>query len=234
MKIAVLFDGAGLARLGLEQAGHVCVGVELDPHKHHLSSFVGHGSCVLADAREFDLTGFDAVWASPPCQLRSQARTQGAPRSAYADDLVDWALALDIPVLWVENVVVSGEQFGALYNAAQFHKPPHSDQESRNWWPLPSPRGVSPIYSSTQRSLSRGHSYRVSRMRKRPEAGVPILWTSANSRGMRLPPRFLNTAGMGNSATLVQRYRYRLEKPAVRGHWKWRPGLYGTRFRGSL
>lgn len=124
MKIAVLFDGAGLARLGLEQAGHVCVGVELDPHKHHLSSFVGHGSCVLADAREFDLTGFDAVWASPPCQLRSQARTQGAPRSAYADDLVDWALALDIPVLWVENVVVSGEQFGALYNAAQFHKPP--------------------------------------------------------------------------------------------------------------
>ena len=124
MKIAELFDGAGHARLGLEQAGHICVGVELDPHKHHLSSFVGHGSCALADVREFDLTGFDAVWASPPCQQRSQARTQGAPRSAYADDLVDWALALDVSVLWVENVVVSGEQFGALYNAAQFHEPP--------------------------------------------------------------------------------------------------------------
>ena len=26
MRIAVLFDGAGLARLGLEQAGHTCVG----------------------------------------------------------------------------------------------------------------------------------------------------------------------------------------------------------------
>lgn len=124
MKIAVLFDGAGLARLGLEQAGHTCVGVELDPHKHYLSSFVGSGACILADAREFDLTGFDAVWASPPCQWRSQARTQGAPRSAYADDLVDWALALDIPILWVENVVSSGEQFGTVYNAAQFHEPP--------------------------------------------------------------------------------------------------------------
>lgn len=31
MRIAVLFDGAGLARLGLEQAGHDCTGYELDP-----------------------------------------------------------------------------------------------------------------------------------------------------------------------------------------------------------
>ena len=124
MRIAVLFDGAGLSRLGLEQAGHTCIGVELDPHKHYLSSFVGNGECILADVREFDLAGFDAVWASPPCQQRSQARTQGAPRSIYADDLVDWALAIKTPVLWVENVVSSGDQFGALYNAAQFHEPP--------------------------------------------------------------------------------------------------------------
>jgi len=124
MKIAVLFDGAGLARLGLERAGHQCVGVELDPHKHYLSSFVGKGDCVLADVRDFDLSGFDAVWASPPCQARSQARTQGAPKSAYAEDLVDWALALETPVLWVENVVTSGAQFGNIYNAAQFTSPP--------------------------------------------------------------------------------------------------------------
>ncbi len=37
MNIAVLFDGAGLARLGLEQAGHTCTGIELDPLKHMLS-----------------------------------------------------------------------------------------------------------------------------------------------------------------------------------------------------
>ncbi len=124
MRIAVLFDGAGLARQGLELAGHICTGVELDPHKHYLSSFVGSGSCVLADVRSFDLAGFDAVWASPPCQQRSQARTQGAPKSAYAEDLVDWALGLDVPILWVENVLVFGDQFGTVYNAAQFHEPP--------------------------------------------------------------------------------------------------------------
>ena len=92
MKIAVLFDGAGLARLGLEQAGHECTGVELDPAKHYLSQFVGSGNCILADATTFDVSGFDAVWASPPCQQRSSARTQGAPTSQFSGDFVDYSL----------------------------------------------------------------------------------------------------------------------------------------------
>ena len=37
MKVACLFDGAGLARLGLEQAGLDVTGYELDPAKHALS-----------------------------------------------------------------------------------------------------------------------------------------------------------------------------------------------------
>lgn len=124
MRIAVLFDGAGLARLGLEQAGHSCVGVELDRHKHHLSLSVGSGNSVLGDVLDFDLTGFDAVWASPPCQQRSQARTQGLPKSEFSDDLVDWALNIQIPVLWVENVIADGKNFGPIYNASQFIEPP--------------------------------------------------------------------------------------------------------------
>lgn len=123
MKIAVLFDGAGLARLGLERAGHECVGVELDPVKHHLSKFVGSGGCVLGDALTYPLDGFDAVWASPPCQLRSVARTQGAPKSAFAGDFVHWSLQINKPVVWVENVI-SSDVFGTLYNAAQFLKTP--------------------------------------------------------------------------------------------------------------
>ena len=72
MRIAVLFDGAGLARLGLEQAGHECIGVELDPVAHHLGEFVGYGKTTLADVRGFEaeelIKWADAVWASPPCQ----------------------------------------------------------------------------------------------------------------------------------------------------------------------
>lgn len=127
MKIAVLFDGAGLSRLGLEQAGHDCTGFELDPSKHALSLHVGSGNCVLADVRDVDLTGFDAVWASPPCQTRSAAKTQGAAISPYSDDLLDWSLALETDVLWVENIIarVKGkDDWGVRYNAAQFLEVP--------------------------------------------------------------------------------------------------------------
>jgi site-specific DNA-cytosine methylase len=121
LRIAVLFDGAGLARLGLEQAGHECVGFELDPMKHMLSRHVGSGNCVLADATQVDLSGFDAVWASPPCQVHSIARTQGAPKSPYSQDYLEWSLSIDKPILWVENVVRPGQKpWGKLYNAAQF------------------------------------------------------------------------------------------------------------------
>lgn len=121
MKIAVLFDGAGLARLGLEMAGHDCTGVELNPIAHYLSLMVGSGNCLLGDATIFDLSGFDAVWASPPCQQHSVARTQGAPRGKFAVDYLDWSLSLETDILWVENVYSpSTVGKGKLYNAAQF------------------------------------------------------------------------------------------------------------------
>lgn len=126
MRIAVLFDGAGLARLGLEQAGHECVGVELDPWKHYLGQFIGSGNAYRMDATKFDLSGFDAVWASPPCQLFSMARTQGQPQSGFAGDFVQWSLALPHKVLWVENVVPFGKEglFGQVFNAGQFTETP--------------------------------------------------------------------------------------------------------------
>ena len=122
MNIAVIFDGAGLARLGLEQAGHTCTGVESDPIKHHLSKFVGSGNCILADATDFDLSDYDAVWASPPCQEMSVARTQGSPLSNYSDNLLDWCLYYlkNFDCYWVENVLIPGATWGMKYNAAQF------------------------------------------------------------------------------------------------------------------
>ena len=123
MKIAVLFDGAGLARLGLEQAGHECYGFEIDPIKVHLGSFVGSGNVELEDVLNISLKGFDAAWCSPPCQKISFARTQGSVKSEYSQvDYTDWSLRLNIPDLWVENVVEGNTkiQFGTIWNAGQF------------------------------------------------------------------------------------------------------------------
>lgn len=132
MKIAVLFDGAGLARLGLEQAGHDCTGFELDPSKHFLSKFVGSGNCVLADVKDVNLKNFEAIWASPPCQKWSVATKGNATKDTdYSDEnLLDWSISLvkKFPdkIVWVENVL-SEKRFnlwGTKYNAAQFLETP--------------------------------------------------------------------------------------------------------------
>lgn len=125
MNILVMFDGVGLARLGLEKAGHICTGIELDPWKHYLSTWVGSGNCILDDVRNIDIRKYDAIWASPPCQWYSTARTQGEPISEYSVDLLSWCLNLDKNILWVENVLsFKNNSWGYLYNAAQFLKEP--------------------------------------------------------------------------------------------------------------
>lgn len=127
LKIAVLFDGAGLARLGLEMAGHTCTGYEIDPAKHHLSKMVGSGNSVLADVRDVDLSSYDAVFASPPCQTRSSANTLGSSPSPFAQDFLAWSLALPTPILWVENIYSQTKAlntWGQAWNAAQFTPSP--------------------------------------------------------------------------------------------------------------
>lgn len=130
MNIAVLFDGVGLARLGLEQAGHTCTGFELNPKKHELSKFVGSGNCHLADARDVNLTRYDAVWASPPCQTLSRAKIHKRRESKFGENLLPFALKIPNEVLWVENVYNPGgdNTWGVHWNAAQFELVPRQNR----------------------------------------------------------------------------------------------------------
>jgi site-specific DNA-cytosine methylase len=123
--IAVLFDGAGLARHGLEQAGHTTEGYELDPWKHYLSELLCKGPCHNTNAMTISFERFDAVWASPPCQHHSAATFgKGGTHPLGNKDALAWSLTIDSKVLWVENVIpnngAENNRWGLPFNAAQF------------------------------------------------------------------------------------------------------------------
>lgn len=59
-----LFCGAGGAAMGYYRAGFEVVGVDIKPQPHYCGDEFHQG-----DAMTYPLDGFDAIHASPPCQL---------------------------------------------------------------------------------------------------------------------------------------------------------------------
>jgi DNA (cytosine-5)-methyltransferase 1 len=60
--------------MGLHEAGFDVVGVDIEFQPHYPQSLFNRIRFIQADALRFPLSGFDFIWASPPCQAYTALR----------------------------------------------------------------------------------------------------------------------------------------------------------------
>lgn len=113
-----LFCCAGGAGMGLHRAGFDVVGVDIAERARYPFPFV------KADALAMPLTGYDFIWASPPCQgyteLRHAPGTRGAPmlieatRERLMAAGVPWCIENVEDAAWAlrDPITLCGSMFG--------------------------------------------------------------------------------------------------------------------------
>lgn len=74
-----LFCCAGGASMGLHRAGFDVTGIDIARQPRYPFEFI------QGDALQADLTGYDFVWASPPCQRYTRAQNASKNRDAHPD-----------------------------------------------------------------------------------------------------------------------------------------------------
>lgn len=109
-----LFCGAGGASMGLHRAGFDVTGVDIRPQPRYPFRFV------QADALRppFDLSAFDFVWASPPCQGYTTMSNRYPQRQAEWPRLVEHCREAGCHV--IENVPGSSVRTTLLLHGGMF------------------------------------------------------------------------------------------------------------------
>ena len=122
MKVLDLFCGVGGASMGIHLAGHEVVGVDLSEEQLRDYPFEKY----WGDALDFPLDGYDAYFASPPCQAYTKStaywRTKGYKYPEYIPFIRNRLLETGKPFV-LENIVSAPLRKDLLLCATMFDNP---------------------------------------------------------------------------------------------------------------
>jgi len=208
-RIADLFCGAGGVGMGLHRAGFEVVGYDLAPQPNYPFEF--HQQ----DALDVDLSGFDAVWASPPCQFYSRLRHLPWLRNRIYWRSIpptrEYVLVSGLPYI-IENVedarwdmenpsVLCGMALGMpLYRHRAFESPflvlapphvKHTQVIASGRASLAKRRHGNQGFKEISRNSSAGHVVGVERIRK----VMGIDWMTRNELAQAIPPAYSEFLG---------------------------------------
>lgn len=215
MRALDLFCGAGGASMGLHRAGFDVVGVDIKPQKNYPFSFV-QGDALRPP---FDLSRFDLIWASPPCQAHSSVTPARHRKNhiSLIEPVRSMLIESGTPFI-MENVpgaplrhdvVLDGTMFGAnTYRARIFELSFFclAPQRGRPFGPWSRPGAVG-VYGRTGSATAPGGVARKRRSRGKLhewKAAMGIDWMCARELAQSIPPaysEFLARAFLATTAT---------------------------------
>jgi DNA (cytosine-5)-methyltransferase 1 len=212
-KCVDLFCCAGGAADGLVRAGFDVVGVDIEPQPEYPYPFI------QADALTFDVSPFDAIWASPPCQndtayKRRKDHVRAVPQliPSTRDKLVasgkPWIIE-NVPGAPLLNpIVLCGSMFGLdvkrhrLFETSFVVSPPKCRHDV--WTPrFPGATNRAPM---SRKTVEVG-VYRIPVETQRKAMGVdrPV---SLSKLSQMVPPAFAEWLGLAMRLHIMTRQRH--------------------------
>jgi len=187
-----LFCGEGGATRGLQLAGYHVTGIDLTAREAYCGD-----AFIQGDALSAGLTGYDLVWASPPCQ-RYSSSTKGNQRNLKHPDLIgpvrQLLQASGVP--WViENVPGAPLQADAVLCGSHFGLPLRRHRVFEASFPLSKPpacdhsRPVVGVYGHPHGKRGAWPGMLPSTLQTwRDAMGMP--WATAKGLAQAIPPAY--------------------------------------------